>query len=48
MSGKLLIFAKLSLKGFIYDMIKTFCFPDENVKEILKSMGLRGWKFFTC
>ena len=38
-SGKLLIFVKLSLVSFIYEVIETFCFPDENVRE---SMGLRG------
>ena len=26
--GKMLMFAKLSLKSFIYDMIDVFCFPD--------------------
>ena len=40
MPGKLLMFAKLSLKSFIYDMIETFCFPDENVKEISKKYGI--------
>ena len=48
MSGKLLMFAELSLKSFIYDIIETFCFTDENVKGIFKSMGSRGWKFFMC
>ena len=33
-SGKLLMYAKLSLKSFIYDLIETFCFPGEKVKEI--------------
>ena len=32
--GKMLMFAKLSLKSFIYDMIEDFCFPDEEVKQI--------------
>ena len=31
MSGKLLIFAKLSLKTFIYGLSETVCFPDETV-----------------
>ena len=26
--GKMLIFAKLSLKSFVYNMIDVFCFPD--------------------
>ena len=34
MSGKLLMLAKLSLKSFIYDVIETFCFPEENVRGI--------------
>ena len=26
--GKMLMFAKLSLKSFVYNMIDVFCFPD--------------------
>ena len=33
-SRKILMFAKVSLKSFIYDMIDVFCFPNETVKEI--------------
>ena len=33
-SGKMLMFAKVSLRSFIYDMIDVFCFPNEAVKEI--------------
>ena len=40
MSGKLLMFAKLSLKSFIYDIIETFCFPEENARGILKKYGI--------
>ena len=36
MSGKLLMFAKLSLKSFIYDVAETFCFPDQTVTETYK------------
>ena len=32
--GKMLMFAKLSLKSFVYDMIDVFCFPNEELKEI--------------
>ena len=32
--GKLLMFAKLSLKSFLYDMIDIFCFPDEKIQAI--------------
>ena len=29
--GKMLMFAKLLLKSFVYDMINVFCFPDETI-----------------
>ena len=35
-SGKLLMFAKLSLKNFIYDLVETFYFPSQLVQEIYK------------
>ena len=34
MSGKLLMFAKLPLKSFIYKLVKTLCFQKENIKKI--------------
>ena len=46
MPGKLLVFVKLSLKSFIYDLIEIFCFPDENVKEIFKKYGIERVEFF--
>ena len=36
MSGKLLMFAKLSLKSFIYALIETFYFPSQLVLDIYK------------
>lgn len=36
MSGKLLMFAKLSLKNFIYALAETLYFPNEIVKETYK------------
>ena len=30
----MLMFSKVSLKSFLYDIIDIFCFPDEDVKEI--------------
>ena len=33
-SGKMLMFAKLSLKSFIYDLIETFVFSNATTKEI--------------
>ena len=32
--GKMLMFSKVSLKAFVYDLIDIFCFPDEQVEEI--------------
>ena len=32
--GKMLMFAKLSLKAFVYDMIDIFCFPNEEIQQI--------------
>ena len=31
--GKILMFAKLSLKAFAYDMIDVFCFPNEEIQQ---------------
>ena len=36
MSRKFLMFAKLSLKSFIYSLIETLYFPNEIVREIYK------------
>ena len=32
--GKMLMFAKLSLKSFVYDMIDVFCFPTDEIQRI--------------
>ena len=34
------MFAKLSLMSFIYEILETFSFPDENVCSIFKKHGL--------
>ena len=46
MSGKLLMFAKLSLMSFIYEVIETFSFPDENVRKIFKKYGIEWVEIF--
>ena len=46
MSGKLIMFAKLSLKSFIYDIIETFCFPDDNVRGIFKKYRIEWVEIF--
>ena len=35
--GKMLMFAKLSLTSFVYDLIDVFCFPDAEIKQIYDS-----------
>ena len=35
------MFAKLSLMSFIYDMLETFCFPDEEVQKILQKYMIK-------
>ena len=32
--GKMLMFAKLSIKSFVYDMIDVFCFPNQEIQSI--------------
>ena len=32
--GKMLMFAKLSLKAFVYNMIDVFCFPNDEIQKI--------------
>ena len=32
--GKMLMFAKLSIKSFVYDMIDIFCFPNDEIQQI--------------
>ena len=36
----MLMFAKLSLMSFIYEVLKTFCFPDEEVQAIFKKYDI--------
>ena len=33
--GKMLMFAKVSLKSFVYDIIEVFSFPDEEIQSCL-------------
>ena len=46
MSGKLLMFAKLSLKSFIYEVTETFCFSKENVKKIYDKYKIERVEIF--
>ena len=38
--GKMLMFAKLSLKSFVYDIIDVFCFPDAEIRQIYDSYNI--------
>ena len=40
MSGKLLMFAKVSLASFIHDVINVFCFTDEKVRDFFKKKNV--------
>ena len=40
MLGKLLMFAKLSLKSFIYDLVETFYFPSQLMLDIYKKLKI--------
>ena len=46
MSGKLLMFVKLSLKSFIYEVTEIFCFPEENTQEIYKKYFIEKVEIF--
>ena len=46
MSGKLLMFAKLSLKSFIYDPSEIFCFPTKVVSDIRKKYLIEKVEIF--
>ena len=35
--GKMLMFAKLSIKSFVYDMIDVFCFPNNDIQAVYDS-----------
>ena len=39
LTGKMPMFTKLLLKRFIYDLLETFCFPDEKVKKLLSNIS---------
>ena len=39
--GKMLMFAKLSIKSFVYDVIDVFCFPNEAIREIYRKYQIQ-------
>ena len=46
MSGKLLMFAKLSLKSFIYDIIETFCFSQKEIVNLYRKYLIEKVELF--
>ena len=46
LSDKMLMFAKLSIMSFIYEVLETFCFPDENVRLISKKYSKEKVKIY--
>ena len=46
LSGKMLMFAKFSLMSFIYEVLETFCFTDENVRLISKKYSKEKVKIY--
>ena len=41
LSGKMLMFAKVSIKRFVYDLIDVFIFPDEKIKTIYEKYKVK-------
>ena len=48
MSGKMLIFAKVSIKSFVYDIINVFMFPDETTKSIYEKYKIKKCYVYQC
>ena len=44
MKGKMLMFAKTSLKGFVYDMIDVFMYPDDAIQNIYEKCRVKTCK----
>ena len=48
LSGKMLMFAKVSIKSFVYDIIDVFMFPDETTKSIYEKYKIRKCYVYQC
>ena len=48
LSGKMLMFAKVSIKSFVCDIIDVFMFPDETTKSIYKKYNVEKCYVFQC
>ena len=38
LNGKMLMFSKVSIKSFVYDLIDVFMFPDQEIQEIYQNI----------
>ena len=48
LSGKMLMFAKVSIKSFVCDMIDAFMFPDEIVKAVYEKYNIETCYLYQC
>ena len=48
LSGKMLMFAKVSIKSFVYDMIVVFMFPDETTQTIYQKYKIEKCFVYQC
>ena len=46
MPGKLLMFAKLSIRSFIYGLTETFCFPQKEIADLCKKYSIEKFEIF--
>ena len=46
--GKMLMFSKVSIRSFVYDLIDVFWFPDETVKEIYCQNSIIKCHLYLC
>ena len=40
LNGKMLMFSKLSIKSFVYDLIDVFMFPNQKIKRFIRNIKL--------
>ena len=48
LSGKMLMFAKVSIKSFVYDIIDVFMFPNEKTKNIYEKYNIEKCYVYQC
>ena len=48
LSGKMLMFAKISIKSFVCDIIDVFMFPDETIQSIYRKFNIEKCFLYQC